>query len=78
MTVIAKSGLVGETEKKDNKYFALFDMPATRKGAMSGYTSWYNYFQKIDESIILAVDAPIPDTPIKSLKSSLSSFVANP
>ena len=31
-----------------------------------------------DESIILAVDAPIPDTPIRSLNSSLSSFVANP
>ncbi len=31
-----------------------------------------------DESIILAVDAPIPDTPIRRRKSSRSSFVANP
>ena len=28
-----------------------------------------------EESIILAVDAPTPDTPIRSLNSSLSSFV---
>ena len=32
----------------------------------------------IDESIMRAVPAPIPDTLIKSLKSSLSSRVANP
>ncbi len=31
-----------------------------------------------DESIMRAVDAPIPDTPIRRRKSSLSSFVANP
>ncbi len=43
----------GTYDEVFDKYFALFDMPATRKGAMSGYTSWYNYFQKIDESIIL-------------------------
>ena len=43
----------GTYDEVFDKYFELFDMPATRKGAMSGYTSWYNYFQKIDESIIL-------------------------
>ena len=31
-----------------------------------------------DDNIIRAVEAPIPDTPIRSLNSSLSSFVANP
>ncbi len=31
-----------------------------------------------DESIILAVDAPIPDTLIRRRKSSRSSFVENP
>ncbi len=31
-----------------------------------------------DESIIRAVDAPIPETPIRRRKSSLSSFVENP
>ncbi|MBR3768500.1 MAG: alpha-galactosidase [Clostridia bacterium] len=36
-----------------DKYFALMDMPETRNGSMSGYTSWYNYFQDINEEIIL-------------------------
>ena len=36
-----------------DKYFSLMDMPETRSGAMSGYTSWYNYFQNINEEIIL-------------------------
>ena len=31
-----------------------------------------------DESIMRAVDAPIPDTPIRSLNNSRSSLVANP
>ena len=34
-------------------YFSKMKMPKTRSGFMSGYTSWYNYFQKIDEHIIL-------------------------
>lgn len=36
-----------------DKYFSMMKMPETRNGHMSGYTSWYNYFQKIDENIIL-------------------------
>ena len=43
----------GTYDEVFDNYFNLFDMPSTRKGEMSGYTSWYNYFQKIDESIIL-------------------------
>ncbi len=43
----------GGYEEVFDKYFALWDMPATRKGMMSGYTSWYNYFQNITEDIIL-------------------------
>ncbi len=31
-----------------------------------------------DESIIRAVDAPIPETPMRRRKSSRSSFVENP
>lgn len=34
--------------------------------------------EESEDSIILAVDAPIPDTPIRSLNSSRSSFVLNP
>ena len=43
----------GNYEEVFDNYFSMMPMPATRKGAMSGYTSWYNYFQKIDEKIIL-------------------------
>ncbi len=43
----------GTYDEVFDKYFALFDMPETRKGSLSGYTSWYNYFQNINEDIIL-------------------------
>ncbi len=43
----------GDYEEVFDKYFGMWDMPATRGGMMSGYTSWYNYFQNIDEKIIL-------------------------
>lgn len=43
----------GTYDEVFDNYFGMFKMPETRKGAMSGYTSWYNYFQKIDEKIIL-------------------------
>ena len=43
----------GGYEEVFDNYFGMWDMPETRGGMMSGYTSWYNYFQKIDENIIL-------------------------
>ncbi|MEE1285092.1 MAG: glycoside hydrolase family 36 protein, partial [Acutalibacteraceae bacterium] len=43
----------GGYEEVFDNYFSMWDMPETRGGMMSGYTSWYNYFQKIDENIIL-------------------------
>lgn len=43
----------GDYEEVFDKYFAMWDMPATRFGTMSGYTSWYNYFQNITEDIII-------------------------
>ncbi len=43
----------GNYEEVFDKYFAMWDMPETRHGTMSGYTSWYNYFQNITEDIIL-------------------------
>ncbi len=43
----------GTYDEVFDSYFSLTPMPETRNGAMSGYTSWYNYFQKIDEKIIL-------------------------
>ena len=43
----------GDYEEVFDKYFALWKMPETRHGMMSGYTSWYNYFQNITEDIII-------------------------
>ena len=43
----------GSYDEVFDNYFGMWDMPETRGGMMSGYTSWYNYFQKIDENIIL-------------------------
>ena len=45
--------LKGSYDEVFDGYFSMMEMPKTRTGFMSGYTSWYNYFQKIDESIIL-------------------------
>lgn len=42
----------GYDEVFDN-YFSMMEMPETRNGQMSGYTSWYNYFQNINEDIII-------------------------
>ena len=43
----------GSYEEVFDKYFAMWKMPETRHGMMSGYTSWYNYFQNITEDIII-------------------------
>ncbi len=43
----------GDYEEVFDKYFAMWKMPETRHGRMSGYTSWYNYFQNITEDIII-------------------------
>jgi alpha-galactosidase len=43
----------GNYEEVFDKYFAMWKMPETRHGMMSGYTSWYNYFQNITEDIII-------------------------
>lgn len=36
-----------------DKYFEAMAIPKPGIGHMAGYTSWYNYFQKIDEDIIM-------------------------
>lgn len=36
-----------------DEYFASLNLRKSKIEHMSGYTSWYNYFQKIDEKIIL-------------------------
>ncbi|MBQ7653710.1 MAG: alpha-galactosidase, partial [Clostridia bacterium] len=43
----------GEYDEVFDKYFGLMDLPKPRIDHLSGYTSWYNYFQNINEEIIL-------------------------
>lgn len=45
--------LQGDYEDVFDKYFAHFPASKHKDELMVGYTSWYNYFQKIDEDIIL-------------------------
>ena len=45
---------VGGYDEVFEKYFAAMNLPAKKRiDRLTGYTSWYNYFQKIDEKIIL-------------------------
>ncbi|MBO5776244.1 MAG: alpha-galactosidase [Clostridia bacterium] len=44
---------VGEYDSVFDAYFADYGCTKPRVDHMAGYTSWYNYFQKIDENIIL-------------------------
>lgn len=45
---------VGGYDEVFDKYFAAMSLPAKKRvGRLTGYTSWYNYFQKIDENLIL-------------------------
>lgn len=43
----------GEYDEVFDKYFAKMNLPKPKIDHLSGYTSWYNYFQKINEDIIL-------------------------
>ena len=42
----------GDTPSVFDQYFALQDLPKREKPVETGWTSWYNYFNKISESII--------------------------
>ena len=45
---------VGGYDEVFDKFFAAMSLPAKKRvDRLTGYTSWYNYFQKIDENIIL-------------------------
>lgn len=43
----------GTYDEVFDSYFGSMDLRKPKTTGMSGYTSWYNYFQKIDEKIIL-------------------------
>lgn len=71
----------GTYDEVFDNYFGLFDMPETRTGMMSGYTSWYNYFQKIDEEIILrdlnGLDPVKDDVSIFQIDDGYETFVGD-
>lgn len=59
----------GEYDEVFDKYFEALALPKPRIDHMSGYTSWYNYFQNINEEIILRdLDA------LDDMKDSVSIF----
>lgn len=44
--------LSGDTPSVFDQYFALQDLPKIEKPVVTGWTSWYNYYNKISEKII--------------------------
>jgi alpha-galactosidase len=44
--------LNGDTPSVFNQYFALQNLPKREKPVATGWTSWYNYYNKISETII--------------------------
>lgn len=45
--------IMGEYDEVFDKYFGSMNLRKPKANHLSGYTSWYNYFQKIDENIII-------------------------
>ena len=64
-----------------DKYFAAMELKKPRIDHMSGYTSWYNYFQKIDEKIILrdlnALDCAKDSISIFQIDDGYETFVGD-
>ncbi len=71
----------GTYDEVFDKYFSMMEMPETRSGAMSGYTSWYNYFQDINEEIILrdlnGLDPVKDDVSIFQIDDGYETFVGD-
>ncbi len=71
----------GSYDEVFDNYFGLFKMPETRTGMMSGYTSWYNYFQNINEEIILrdlnGLDPVKDDVSIFQIDDGYETFVGD-
>ncbi len=71
----------GTYDEVFDSYFGMFNMPETRNGSMSGYTSWYNYFQKIDEKIILrdlnGLDCAKQEVSIFQIDDGYETFVGD-
>lgn len=44
----------GEENQVFDGYFGLMNLPQPKTGPCTGWTSWYNYYSKIDEAIVLS------------------------
>ena len=64
-----------------DEYFASLNLRKSKIKHMSGYTSWYNYFQKIDENIILrdleGIDRVKEDVSIFQIDDGYETFVGD-
>lgn len=64
-----------------DKYFELMGVKKPKIDHLAGYTSWYNYFQKIDEKIILrdlnAMDVVKDDVNIFQVDDGYETFVGD-
>ncbi len=52
-TLVDVVSFKGGYDEVFDKYFGSMNLRKPKTEGLSGYTSWYNYFQKIDEKIIL-------------------------
>ncbi|MBR6701978.1 MAG: alpha-galactosidase [Clostridia bacterium] len=64
-----------------DEYFASMNLRKSKIKHMSGYTSWYNYFQKIDENIILrdleGIDRVKEDVSIFQIDDGYETYVGD-
>jgi alpha-galactosidase len=71
----------GSYDEVFKKYFKNWNIPKRKIDFLSGYTSWYNYFQKIDENIILrdlnGLDRAKNETSIFQIDDGYAPFVGD-
>ena len=64
-----------------DSYFGAMNLRKPKTDGLSGYTSWYNYFQKIDEKIILrdlnGLDRAKNETSIFQIDDGYETFVGD-
>ena len=73
--------LKGGYDEVFDRYFDLMKIGKPKIDHMSGYTSWYNYFQKIDEKIILrdlkALDVVKDSVSVFQIDDGYETFVGD-
>lgn len=71
----------GDYDSVFDSYFGSMNLRKPKTDGLSGYTSWYNYFQKIDEKIILrdldGLDRAKDETSIFQIDDGYESFVGD-